>query len=192
MATRPDSDARERRRDGDGLPRRRATRIRPEGRLVLVDPPANSRLLAVLSGNFLHRIERDRCKICFGDLDLARIAEATGLIAIEAGMRNAAFRERYRSLQSIVGIDGQRAVNAASIAAATGIPRETVRRKLKRLATLGYVVKKDRGYVLAPGMLQEPDRQAAFARAFDQLALFMNDLLEHGLLEWVPAQPRPR
>lgn len=188
MAKRPDGGARERRRERDGLPRRRATRIRPGGRLMLVDPQANSRLIAFLAGNFLHRIERARCEICFGDLDLARIAEAIGLIGVEPGMRDAAFRERFRSFRSIIGINGQRAVNATSIAAATGIPRETVRRKLKRLVTLGYIVEKGRAcYVLAPGMLQDPDRQAVFERGFNQMALFMNDLLEQGLLTWVPA-----
>lgn len=155
---------------------------------MLVDPQANSRLIVFLAGNFLHRIERDRCELCFGDLDLARIAEIIGLIAIEPGMRDATFRERYRSLQTIIGIAGQRAVSAASIAAATGIPRETVRRKLKRLLTLGYIVEKGRArYVITPGTLQQPERQAVFERTFSQLTLLINDLLEKGLLQWIPA-----
>lgn len=175
-------------RERDGAPKRRATRIRPEGRLVLVEPQANSRLIAFLAGNFVHRIERDRCELCFGDLDLARIAEVIGLIAIEAGMRDAAFRAQHRSFESVIGIAGQRAVNAASIAAATGIPRETVRRKLKRLVALGHIVQKGRaGYVMTPGVLQRADRQTVFERCFNQIALFANDMLEQGLLEWVPA-----
>jgi len=175
-------------RELDAAPRRRATRIRPEGRLVLVEPQANSRLMAFLAGNFLHRIERDRCELCFGDLDLARIAEIIGLIAIEPGMRDAAFRAQHRSFESVIGIAGQRAVNAASIAAATGIPRETVRRKLKRLVALGHIVQKGRaGYVMTPGVLQRADRQTVFERCFNQIALFTNDMLEQGLLEWVPS-----
>ncbi len=103
-------------------------------------------------------------------------------------MRDATFRAQYRSFQSVIGIDGQRAVNAASIAAATGIPRETVRRKLKRLVALGYIIEKGRsGYVVTPGMLQRADRQTVFERCFSQIALFTNDMLEQGLLKWVPA-----
>ncbi len=188
MTKQAHGDAAKRKRRVESVPRRRATRIRPEGRLVLVEPQANSRLIAFLAGNFLHRIERDRCELCFGDLDLARIAEIIGLIAIEPGMRDAAFREQYRSFEAIIGIGGQRAVNAASIAAATGIPRETVRRKLKRLVALGYIVEKKRaGYVVTPGMLQRADRQTVFERCFNQIALFTNDMLEQGLLKWVPA-----
>lgn len=188
MARPSDGNARRGKQAQDDPALRRAPRPRPGGRLGLVDPQANSRLIIFLTGNFLHRIERDRCELCFGDLDLARIAEIIGLIAIESGMRDAKFRERNRSLQTVIGIAGQRAVNAASIAAATGIPRETVRRKLKRLLALGYIVEKGRAcYVIAPGTLQQPDRQAVFDRTFSQLTLFLNDMLEKGLLEWIPA-----
>jgi biotin operon repressor len=188
MARQSDDNARRGKEAGDDAPPQRATRPRPGGRLGLVDPQANSRLIIFLTGNFLHRIERDRCELCFGDLDLARIAEIIGLIAIESGMRDAAFRDRNRSLQTVIGIAGQRAVNAASIAAATGIPRETVRRKLKRLLALGYIIEKGRAhYVIAPGTLQQPDRQAVFDRTFRQLTLFLNDMLEKGLLQWIPA-----
>lgn len=188
MAKPSERKTRTRRDKEAGLPGRRATRIRPGGRLVLVDPEANSRLITFLAGNFLHRIERDRCKLCFGDLDLARIAEAIGLIAIEPGMRDALFRRQYSSFDTVIGVDGQRAVNAASIAAATGIPRETVRRKLKRLIALGYIVQKGRArYVVTPGMLQVPDRRVVLEHAFNQMALFMNDMLEQGFLKWVPS-----
>jgi DNA-binding IclR family transcriptional regulator len=82
-------------------------------------------------------------------------------------------------------------VNATSIASATGIPRETVRRKLKHLLKLGVIVEKGRArYVLKPGVLQEPERQAAFARGIQQTVLFMNECLENGVVRWVDGKAK--
>jgi DNA-binding transcriptional ArsR family regulator len=175
--------------DGGGevrMPRRRATTIAPEGRLVLAESSANSRLFVYMIGNYLHRIERERRTVYFGDLDLARVAEIIGAAGVEPGMRDALFRAQHGTFDSIIGVAGQRAVNATSIASATGIPRETVRRKLKRLLKLGVIVEKGRArYVLKPGVLQEPERQAAFARGIQQTVLFMNECLENGVVRWV-------
>jgi hypothetical protein len=33
-----------------------------------------------------------------------------------------------------------------------------------------------------------PERQAAFARGIEQTVRFMNELLENGVVEWVPAK----
>jgi hypothetical protein len=171
------------------VPRRRATTITPEGRLVLAESAANSRLFIFMIGNFLHRIERERRGLYGGDLDLALVAEMIGTAAIEPGMRDAAFREQHGTFESVVGVEGQRAVNATSIASASGIPRETVRRKLKRLLELGVIVEKGRArYVIKPGVVQRPEQQAAFARGIQQTVLFMNECLEHGVIGWVPAK----
>jgi hypothetical protein len=171
------------------MPRRRATTVVPEGRLVLAAGPANSRLLVYMIGNWLHRIERERRAIYGGDLDLARVAEIVGTAGVEPGMRDAAFRSQHRTFDSVVGVDGQRAVNATSIASAAGIPRETVRRKLKQLLKLGFIVEKGRArYVLKPGALQDPARQAAFARGIQQTVLFMNECLENGVVRWDAAR----
>jgi hypothetical protein len=139
-------------------------------------------------GNYLHRIERERRKLYFGDLDLAVVAEIIGTAGVEPGMRDATFREQHRTFASVVGVEGQRGINATSIASAAGIPRETVRRKLKRLVELGFIVEKGRAhYVLRPGAIQSPDRQAAYARGIQETVLFMNESLQHGVVRWIPA-----
>lgn len=173
---------------GTQMPRKRATTIVPDGRLVLSGSAANSRLFVYMIGNYVHRLERDRRDLYFGDLDLARVAEIIGTAGVEPGMRDAAFRAEHRSFDSVVGVEGQRAVNATSIASASGIPRETVRRKLSKLLKLGFIVEKGRArYVLKPGVLQQPERQATFARGMQQTVHFMNECLEQGVLQWVPA-----
>jgi hypothetical protein len=170
-------------------PRRRATTVALQGRLMLAEGPLNSRLFVYMIGNFLHRLEGERRGVYFGDLDLARVAEIIGAAGVEPGMRDAAFRARHRTFDSVIGVEGQRAVNATSIASTTGIPRETVRRKLKRLLELGFIVEKGRSrYVLTPGMLQQPARQAAFARGIQQTVQFMNECLENGLVCWVDTE----
>lgn len=106
-------------------PGRRATAVASRGRLVLKQEAATSRLFAYLIGSYLHRIERQRCDFQFGDFDLAHVSETIAMAGVEPGMRDADFRDRHRTFDSIIGIDGQRAVNATSIASATGMARET-------------------------------------------------------------------
>ena len=171
------------------MPRRRATTIPTEGRLALVKGAANSRMFVYLAGNWLHRIERERRALYHGDLDLALVAEIIGTAGVEPGMRDAAFRQRHKDFAAAVPVEEQRAVNATSIAVAAGMPRETVRRKIRKLLQLGFIVEKERArYVLRPGILLQPHRQAAFARGIDQTVRFMNELLENGVVQWVPAK----
>lgn len=171
--------------------RPRATTVAVEGRLTLAGG-GTSRLFIYMLGNFLHRLERERRGLYEGDLDLALVAELVGTSAIEPGLRDAAFREKHATFDSVIGIDNQRGINATSIASASGIPRETVRRKLKRLLQLGIIVKKSRyNYVIKPGVLQQPMHQAAFTRGIDQTVRFMNECLEQGVVHWVkPAKTK--
>lgn len=98
------------------------------------------------------------------------------------------WRAEHRSFDSVVGIEGQRAVTATSIASATGIPRESIRRKLRTPLKLGFIVEKGRArYILMPGVMQQPSRQAALARGIQQTMHCMNECLEPGVLQWVPA-----
>lgn len=167
------------------VPSKRATKVASEGRLVLAEKSANSRLFVYMLGNYLHRIESERRALYLRDPDLMLVAEVISMAAIEPGMRDAAFRTRHASFDSIVGVEGQHAVNATSIASATGLPRETVRRKIKRLLELGLIVEKGRArYVLKPGALQQPEWQAAFTRGIEQTVQLMNECLEKGLVQW--------
>ncbi len=100
-------------------------------------------------------------------------------------MRDPRRRDTYRSFNRIVGVAGQRGINALSIAAATGIPRETVRRKLKLLVQRGFILEQTRGrYVVKPGSLQKPDHLAAFGRAMRDVVRFMNECVDHELAHW--------
>lgn len=169
--------------------KRRATKIATEGRLALVEGPANSRLFVCLVGNYLHRIDHVRREVYFGDLDLALVGEVIGAAGMEPGLRDAAFREKHKYFDKIIGIEELRSINSTSIAIATGIPRETVRRRIKRLLKLGFIVEKEPArYVMTPGIMLDPRRQAAFARGIDQTVQFINELLENGVVRWQPTR----
>lgn len=149
----------------------------------------HSRLMIYMLGNFLHRIETARREAYFGDLDLARVAETIALAGVEPGMRDAEFRSKHSSFASVVGVDGQRAMNASSIASALGMSRETVRRKLKQLLKLGFIQEKGRAqFVLTPGVMQQPQRQALFAYGIQQVVQLMNECLEQSAVGWVTHQ----
>lgn len=120
---------------------------------------------------------------------MTRIAETIAIAGMEPGMRDADFRDRHRSFDNVVGVEAQRAVNASSIARATGIPRETVRRKLLRLLKLGFIVEKGRArYILNPGAIQSAERQVAFAAGLEETIRWLNDALAQGVLRWLPAK----
>ena len=120
----------------------------------------------------------------FRDLELSSIIDMVGLASIEPGMRNAFFREKYSNLETVIGTEGQRASNALSIAGATGIPRETVRRKLRVLLKRGFLTEKMPGrYVVTPGMIQKPEHLAALERCAREAMNFMNQCLALGLVE---------
>jgi DNA-binding transcriptional regulator YhcF (GntR family) len=160
------------------------------GHLELARGNADSRLFVHLLLNFIHRADHVRRGLYGGDLDLAAVAETVAMVAIEPAMRDPAFRQTFHDLRSMIGLERQQAVNALTIAEATGIPRETVRRKLKQLVELGLITEKGRGqYVIKPGMPQQPENLAAAESAMRDTLQFMNDCLSLGLVRWVD---RPR
>jgi hypothetical protein len=161
--------------------------LRP--RIVSRDREADSRLFAYLLVSFLSRTQWLRRQQFEGDLDLAVIAEAVAAAALDARMREPTFLEQYRSIDKVVGVERQRGVNALSIAAATGIPRETARRKIKRLLELGVLVETGRGkYVLKPGYIQSPAMRTMFEELTRASLRFVNDCLDQRVLEVVSSQ----
>jgi biotin operon repressor len=161
-----------------------------KGRFVLEAGTTNSRLFVFLLANYMHRADRARRKV-FGSVNLAQVAELIGISSVQPHIRDSAFRQEYGKFESIIGIEGQRASNATSIASALEMSRETVRRNIKQLIKLGYIVGKGRSaYVLKPGAIQAPEHQAAFAEAMRDTLIFINDAVEQGFIRWEPQQER--
>jgi hypothetical protein len=155
------------------------------GRIVLPEGPDQLRLFFYLFFNFIQRLDKARREAYAGDIELATISEAIALAAIEPLMRDPGFREQFRSIEKVVGVAPQRGVNALSVAFATGIPRETTRRKVKKLIALGAISQVGPGeYIMRPGFLQQPSLQEPFAQLMADTVRFINDSLDLGLFEW--------
>jgi hypothetical protein len=159
---------------------------RRKGHLEFVRGQSDSRPFTHLLLNFLHRADHERRGLYSGDLELAAVGETVGLVAIEAASRMPEFREKFGDYQTVIGLDGQRSASAVTIANATGIPRETVRRKLKLLLERGVIVEKERGtYVVKPGFIQQPENLEVVDRGMRYALQFMNDCVRLGLVRWV-------
>jgi hypothetical protein len=144
--------------------------------------PDQLRLFSYLFFNFIQRLDRSRREAYASDIDLATISEAIALGAIEPAMRNREFREQYRSIHTMVGVAPQRGINAYSISEATGIPRETTRRKIKKLIELGAIIEVGRAeYVMKPGFLQQHALRAPFAALVSDTARFINEAIDEGI-----------
>lgn len=169
---------------------RRRPRPTAADELVMVRGEAAMRVFIHLLMNFLHRTDRERRAFYGTDLDMAAIAETVGIATIEADMRDPAFREAFGDYRKVVGTERQRPINALSVSATTGIPRETVRRKLKELVKKGVLAEKDGGYIYKPGHVQDPRRLEAFERGMRDTLQFINDCLKLGLLQLAPRAGR--
>jgi hypothetical protein len=160
-------------------------RQKAQGRVELVRDGRDLRLFIHLLGVLVHRLDYERRQVYSDDLEMAYVAGTVGLEATDASFRRPEFREAYRNIHNIIGVAGQRGVNALSVAQATGIPRETVRRKLKLLVEHGALVEKSPGnYVVKPGFMQAPRNLAIYEKAVQYTMQFINECVAHGLIQW--------
>ena len=74
-------------------------------------------------------------------------------------------------------------ISARAIAEATGLPRETVRRKIAALVADGHLAQDSRGVRTRPGLLEQRGNQdfvVGAAREIRRMALAMDKLTERG------------
>jgi len=148
-----------------------------------------SRLFAIAFGQFFQRVCRLQMAHADGDIDLAIIAGAAALVGTDSMMRDPATRREYADLNKVVG-DRQRGCNALSIAEATGLPRETVRRKMNRLVEMGILVRRGVGdYIWQPGVLQSPPYRQMLDDIATAAARLANDCLEQDIFTLEPPSP---
>lgn len=144
-----------------------------------------TRIFLYLLFTFVQRIDSMRRETFAGDLDLASIIHAISESTIEPAMRDAAWREEYGALSKVVGVSGQRGANALSISQATGIPRETARRKIKKLIALGALTEVGRGeYIITPGYLQRSLDPERLDTLLAHSVRFINEGLDYGFYAW--------
>ena len=158
-------------------------------RIARKNAEQNSRLFALALVRFLHSAENVRRQQYGNDIDLAIIAETIAVGALEPRIRDPEFRAQYGSLREVVGTTSQRGVNALSVAAATGIPRETTRRKIKQLVGMGIIAEKEPGsYIVQPGYLQSAASHKVLAELESAFMRLLNDCQNETFFEWPEAR----
>jgi len=158
-------------------------------RIVPLGHDETSRLFSMALSRYMQQICRLYRHLAEGDLDLAVVASAASLAALEGAWSDPEFRREFANLDTVVG-DRQRGCNALSIAEATGLPRETVRRKMKRLVEAGFLERRGASdYIMRPGLIQTPPYRDMLHEATAHTLRFVNDCLEQGVFA-VEAQPR--
>lgn len=141
---------------------------------------AKSRLVGIRIAMLTLRL-RNNWGQMFGDTDTAAIVLAVVAIASERLMRSGLSSE-LESLALPLPKGVLAHCNISSIAAATGLNRETTRRKVDQLIHKGLLVKEDSSIRLAPGFTQQQAAMSLVMAQLDELRRAVNDLLRMGAL----------
>lgn len=120
----------------------------------------------------------------FKDGDSIMILLAIIVISGEK-LTRAKLEPEFQNLAKPIPQDRLTPCNLNSIAAATGLNRETTRRKVNSLAAAGLVVRGDDGSVsLGPGVPQRKEPAAIVRAQLETLRRTMNELLREDVLIW--------
>jgi hypothetical protein len=146
---------------------------------------ANSRLAALrLTALTLRWMETWRRNV--GEYDLAMILLA--VVAITAGrLVRSELDAPLRNMREPLPEGYLTKCNYSSIAAATGLNRETTRRKVSVLIARGYLVRLEDGSIqFSPGYLQRPQTADLIMTQLESFARVANELIRDGALKLVP------
>jgi hypothetical protein len=143
---------------------------------------ANSRLTAIrLTMLTMRCMERWRTGV--SDFDKAMILISVGAITSERFTR-AGLDEDLKDLATPLPPEALAPCNVSSIAAATGLNRETTRRKVKALIDEGFLVRSEQGVInFTPGFFQQDFIHELIRSQLDSLVRTANDLVRDGTLE---------
>lgn len=136
---------------------------------------AKSRVIGIRLAVLTLRM-RENWRRLFGDDDAALIGLAIVAIVSERLLRTELAPE-LESLEIPMPLEALSSCNINSIAAATGLNRETARRKVKRLVARGLLVKEGGAVRLAAGFTQQGSACDVVRSQLDELRRAINDLI---------------
>jgi len=145
---------------------------------------SNDRVAGIRLGALFLR-QRGAWAELFGSDDAAAIMIAIAVIRSERILRDPS-NSGTRTFSHPVADWELGPSNISSIATATGMNRETTRRKVRELVEAGKLVAEDGGLRFAPGLTQEPAFADAVRDIVENLRSATNDLLRLGILHAVP------
>jgi predicted transcriptional regulator len=143
---------------------------------------ANNRLTAIrLTMLTMRCMERWRANV--SDYDKAMILVAVVAITAERFTRSG-LDEALKTLDQPLPAETLAPCNVSSIAAATGLNRETARRKVKALIDEGFLVRSEQGVIgFTPGHFQQDYISELIRAQLDSLVRTANDLIRDGTLD---------
>jgi len=125
----------------------------------------------------------ERWRATLTDYDCVMIMISVIAISAERLLR-AGIPDAYRSLDSAIDPKMLRKVNISSVAHATGLNRETARRKINDLVEEGLLVRFDDGSVgFRPGLVQEERIRTQIRGQLGEIAAVANQLVKIGVLK---------
>ena len=142
---------------------------------------ANSRMTAIRAAMMLMRsMELWRR----GRLDPQNVLIILAVISITSEkLMRAQLDPRYTSLSNYLPLEQLQGCNVASIAAATGLNRETVRRRVQDLIGGGSLIRTESGELaLPPEKVNEDSALELVRRQLEAVTRFANDSLRDGVL----------
>jgi hypothetical protein len=144
---------------------------------------ANSRITAIrLTLLTLRTMEKWRLNV--KDYDSAMILIAVGAVTAERLTRGE-LDEELKSIERPVPPERLAPCNVSSLAAATGLNRETTRRKVNALVEAGFLVKSEQGVIgFTPGHVQQDYIHEMVRGQLDSVVRTVNDLARDGTLAW--------
>ncbi|MEA2999856.1 MAG: hypothetical protein QOH04_2089 [Sphingomonadales bacterium] len=146
---------------------------------------AKSRLTAIRSAILLTRSMEVWRR---GRMDPETVLIILAVIAITSEkFTRAGLDEDYRALDVYLPLEQLQSCNVASIAAATGLNRETARRRVEALIKSGSLIRTGAGDIaLPPDKVQERSALQLVRKQLDAVVRFANESLRDGVLLPVP------
>lgn len=117
----------------------------------------------------------------FGDPQAARIALAI-IATVAERLTRVELEDDLKSLACPIAHSKLTRCNVSAISAATGINRETARRKVQKLVREGLVVREGNSIMLAPGFTQQDVVSSTVGDQLDELRRTANAFLQLGVL----------
>ena len=150
---------------------------------LVTDPKiadAKSRLVGIRLATLTLRLRGSWTEL-FGSPDTAAIALAIVAISSERMLREA-LEPNLKNLSVPMPAEAFGICNVSSIATATGLNRETARRKVDEMVQQGVVAKNGQRITLAPGFTQQPEVIEMVKAQLDVLRMATNELIREGVI----------
>ena len=158
----------------------------PEGPLpdpgsAVRDHP-HSRLIAHFVAEFILRTAEGISRLFDNDLESAMLFITIAIRNSEKVMSDPKMREKYGSYKVALPGEDVLLISRMALARATGLPRETVRRKVAKLIAKGWVIEKEGGLHIRPDLNRDARYIAILEPQAQNLRRLFSVLLSAGAL----------